>query len=74
MARDHRVGADQLRCGDRIDAVTAVEFVGPDVVIPIHYDTFPPIETDAEAFKADVESATQAKVVILAPGETHTPA
>ena len=39
-------------------------------MIPIHYGTFPPIETDAEAFKADVESQTSAKVVILAPGET----
>ena len=44
---------------DRYDAVTAVEFVDPGTVIPIHYDTFPPIETDAEAFKADVESADE---------------
>jgi L-ascorbate metabolism protein UlaG (beta-lactamase superfamily) len=52
--------------------VTAVEFIDPSVVIPIHYGTFPPIETDAEAFKADVESQTGAQVVILAPGETHS--
>ena len=32
---------------DRYDAVTAVEFVDPSTVIPCHYDTFPPIETDA---------------------------
>jgi L-ascorbate metabolism protein UlaG (beta-lactamase superfamily) len=57
---------------DRYDAVTAVEFIDPSVVIPVHYNTFPPIETDAEAFKADVESQTSAKVVILAPGETHS--
>ena len=57
---------------DRIDAVTAVEFVNPTTVIPCHYDTFPPIETDAEAFKGDVESSTGASVVILAPGESHT--
>jgi L-ascorbate metabolism protein UlaG (beta-lactamase superfamily) len=56
---------------DRWDAVTAVEFVNPTTVIPCHYDTFPPIETDAEAFKADVENSTGASVVILAPGETH---
>ena len=59
---------------DRIDAVTACEFVAAKTVIPIHYDTFPPIETDAEAFKADVERETDSKVVILAPGETHTQA
>jgi L-ascorbate metabolism protein UlaG (beta-lactamase superfamily) len=57
---------------DRIDAVTACECIDPSVVIPIHYGTFPPVETDAEAFKADVESQTSAKVVILAPGETHS--
>jgi L-ascorbate metabolism protein UlaG (beta-lactamase superfamily) len=56
---------------DRYDAVTACEFIAAETVIPIHYDTFPPIETDAEAFKSDVESATDSKVVILAPGETH---
>jgi L-ascorbate metabolism protein UlaG (beta-lactamase superfamily) len=57
---------------DRFDAVTACEWVGADTVIPIHYDTFPPIETDAAAFKTDVENATETKVVVLAPGETHT--
>jgi L-ascorbate metabolism protein UlaG (beta-lactamase superfamily) len=56
---------------DRFDAVTACEWIGADVVIPIHYDTFPPIETDAQAFKTDVENATESKVVVLAPGETH---
>jgi len=59
---------------DRYDAVTACEFVAARTVIPIHYGTFPPIETDAEAFRADVEGATDSKVVILAPGEMHTPA
>ena len=58
---------------DRFDAVVAAEFVGADTVIPCHYDTFPPIETDAQAFKADVEHAGASGVVILEPGETHTP-
>ena len=57
---------------DRIDAVTAVEFISPTTVIPCHYDTFPPVETDAEAFKADVEGSTGATCVLLAPGETHS--
>jgi L-ascorbate metabolism protein UlaG (beta-lactamase superfamily) len=58
---------------DRHDAVTAAEFVGAKQVIPCHYDTFPPIETDAQQFKADVESSTASEVVVLDPGETHTP-
>ena len=38
----------------------------------MHYNTFPLIEADAEAFKSDVESKTTSTVVILQPGETHT--
>jgi L-ascorbate metabolism protein UlaG (beta-lactamase superfamily) len=57
---------------DRYDAVVAVEFVNPTTVIPCHYDTFPPIETDSQAFKADVESDTSAQCVLLAPGESHS--
>ena len=59
---------------DRFDAVTACEFIGADVVIPVHYDTFPPIETDAEAFKSDVENATETKVVDPRAGrDAHGP-
>jgi L-ascorbate metabolism protein UlaG (beta-lactamase superfamily) len=57
---------------DRYDAVAACEWIGADEVIPIHYNTFPPIETDAQAFKADVENATESKVIVLEPGDTHT--
>jgi L-ascorbate metabolism protein UlaG (beta-lactamase superfamily) len=39
----------------------------------MHYDTFPPIETDAEAFKADVESATSSRVEVMKPGDTFSP-
>jgi L-ascorbate metabolism protein UlaG (beta-lactamase superfamily) len=53
---------------DRIDAVTACELIGANTVIPCHYDTFPPIHTDAEAFKSDVKAS---EVVILQPGEAH---
>jgi L-ascorbate metabolism protein UlaG (beta-lactamase superfamily) len=56
---------------DRFDAVVAAELVGADTVIPCHYDTFPPIETDAQAFKSDVQNAGTSEVVVLAPGETH---
>jgi L-ascorbate metabolism protein UlaG (beta-lactamase superfamily) len=56
---------------DRYDAVTAVELVNPYRVIPCHYGTFPPVETDAEAFKQDVQQAGYAEVTILQPGESH---
>jgi L-ascorbate metabolism protein UlaG (beta-lactamase superfamily) len=57
---------------DRTDAVDAADLVGAKTVIPCHYNTFPPIETDAEAFKSDVESATQSSVVVLDPGQSHS--
>jgi L-ascorbate metabolism protein UlaG (beta-lactamase superfamily) len=57
---------------DRFDAVTAVELIRPDQVIPMHYNTFPPIETDAQAFKSDVQNAGFSQVVVLDPGQTHT--
>ncbi len=57
---------------DRFDAVTAVELIRPDQVIPMHYNTFPPIETDAQAFKSDVQNAGFSQVVVLDPGQSHT--
>ena len=56
---------------DRHDAVRAAELVSAKRVIPCHYGTFPPIETDADAFKREVETSSDAKVVILEPGDTH---
>jgi len=57
---------------DRYDAVTAVELINPQQVIPIHYNTFPPVETDAEAFKQDVQNAGFSEVIVVEPGGTHT--
>ncbi|HWF26611.1 MAG TPA: metal-dependent hydrolase [Solirubrobacteraceae bacterium] len=57
---------------DRVDAVEAAALVGAKTVIPCHYNTFPAIETDIEAFKSDVEGATGSSVVVLEPGETHS--
>jgi L-ascorbate metabolism protein UlaG (beta-lactamase superfamily) len=57
---------------DRLDAVVAAEFVEAGTVIPCHYDTMPVIETDAQAFKSDVESQTSSKVEVLEPGATFS--
>ena len=58
---------------DRHDAAYAAGLIGPGTVIPMHYDMFPPIATDAEAFKADVESATSSKVEVMKAGDTFSP-
>jgi L-ascorbate metabolism protein UlaG (beta-lactamase superfamily) len=57
---------------DRFDAVVAAELIKADQIIPAHYDTFPPIETDAQAFKSDVQNAGYAEVIVLDPGQAHT--
>lgn len=54
------------------DAARAVAFVRPRFVIPMHYNTFPPIRQDAEAFKAKVEGANPGvRCLPLKPGERH---
>jgi L-ascorbate metabolism protein UlaG (beta-lactamase superfamily) len=56
---------------DRSDAAIAAEFVGAGTVIPMHYNTFPAIEADPQAFKAEVEDRTSSTVVVLEPGQSH---
>ncbi|OGF54797.1 MAG: metal-dependent hydrolase [Candidatus Fraserbacteria bacterium RBG_16_55_9] len=52
-------------------ALEAVKLLTPKQVIPIHYNTFPPIQQDAFAFQRAVESQTSSRVVIAKPGEAH---
>ncbi len=57
---------------DREDAVVAAGLIGADVVIPQHYDTFPPIATDVQAFKSEVEAAGHARVEVLEVNGTYS--
>ena len=58
---------DNYTMGPR-DAVRAVEFIRPKVVIPMHYNTFPLIQQDPKAFAARV--GDRARVVVLEPGKS----
>jgi L-ascorbate metabolism protein UlaG (beta-lactamase superfamily) len=51
------------------DAVRAVKLLKPRFVLPIHYNTFPPITQDADAWAARVKKETGAQPVVLQPGE-----
>lgn len=53
------------------DALRAVKLLQPKVVIPIHYNTWPLIKQDPQAWKQRVEAETQTKCVVLAPGGTY---
>ncbi len=50
------------------DALKAVEFLHPALVVPMHYDTFDLIAQDAGAWKARVEAETGSRCAVLEPG------
>jgi L-ascorbate metabolism protein UlaG (beta-lactamase superfamily) len=50
------------------DAVRAVEFVKPQIAIPMHYNTFDVIKADPQEFRRRV--GNRADVVVLKPGES----
>jgi L-ascorbate metabolism protein UlaG (beta-lactamase superfamily) len=50
------------------DALRAVKLVKPKMVVPSHYNTWPLIEQDAEAWARRVEAETNTKAHVLAPG------
>lgn len=51
------------------DAARAVEFIRPEVVIPMHYDTWELIAQDPEQFRRRVDAA--ARVEVLQPGGSY---
>ena len=53
------------------DSIRAIELIQPRVVLPTHYNTWPPIEQDAAHWAELVEKQTQAKPIVLLPGESY---
>ncbi|WP_003540985.1 metal-dependent hydrolase [Desulfotomaculum nigrificans] len=71
----HDIDVALLPIGDNFtmgptDALEAVKMLNPQVVVPMHYNTFPLITQDPLAFKQAVEKETVAKVNVLQPGES----
>ena len=54
------------------DALRAVKLLQPRRVIPIHYNTWPLIAQDAQAWAKRVQQETSTAVTVLAPGEETT--
>ncbi len=72
IGRRHHVDVALLPIGghytmDREDAAYAATLIGAKRVVPIHYDTFPPIETDVEAFASDLDNHG-IEALVIAPG------
>lgn len=52
------------------DALRAVKLLRPKQVIPVHYNTWELIAQDPYAWQQRVEAESNAKVIVLKPGET----
>lgn len=52
------------------DALVAVKWIAPKIVVPMHYNTFPVIEQNPEEFKKLVEDQTETECLIIKPGES----
>jgi len=79
MALIGQVGLDLaiLPIGDNYtmgpaDALRAVELLRPKLVIPCHYNTWPPIAQDADAWVKEVRSTGKTNALALNVGDTHT--
>jgi L-ascorbate metabolism protein UlaG (beta-lactamase superfamily) len=75
IGRRHPIDLALLPIGDNFtmgpeDALEAVRLLQPRRVVPIHYNTFPPIQQDPQAFARQVAAETEAECVVLAPGES----
>ncbi len=54
------------------DSLKAINYVRPKVVIPMHYNTFPPIMQDVSAWANRVSSETDAQPIVIDPGGSYT--
>ena len=54
------------------DALKAVNYLRPRIVIPMHYNTFPVITADASGWANRVNSLTNATPIVLDPGGSYT--
>jgi len=55
-----------------VDSLRAIEFIRPEFVVPMHYNTFPPIVQDVPDWANRVNSETDAKPIVLDPGGSHS--
>jgi len=52
------------------DSIEAIKLTNPKKVAPAHYNTWPPIEQNADAWAALVSEKTRSEPVVVNPGES----
>lgn len=70
---DERIDVAFLPIGDYYtmgpsDSIRAIKFLRPRYVVPMHYNTFPPIMQDASSWANRVSNETSAMPIVLDPG------
>ena len=66
-----------LPIGDRFtmgiaDSIRATKLIKPRQVLPVHYNTFPPIVQDATEWAEHINRDTDAQPIVIDPGMQHT--
>jgi L-ascorbate metabolism protein UlaG (beta-lactamase superfamily) len=51
------------------EAAYAVEMVNPTIAVPIHYGTWPPIDSDPNEFKEILEDISEVEVIVATAGK-----
>ena len=54
------------------DSIAAVKLIRPRFVVPMHYNTFPPIQQNAGDWANRVSSETDSQPIVLDPGGSFT--
>lgn len=72
IGKSHEIDVAFLPIGDNFtmgpeDAAVAVEMLNPKLVVPVHYDTFPPIRQNPQHFK---DMVSKHEVNIMNPGDS----
>jgi len=70
---DERIDVAFLPIGDYFtmgpaDSIRAIKYIRPRFVVPMHYNTFPPIQQDASGWANRVSNETSAVPIVLDPG------
>lgn len=74
---DEGIDVAFLPIGDRftmgpVDSLRAIEFIRPEYVVPMHYNTFPPIVQDVAEWATRVNNDTDSTPIVIDPGNTYT--
>lgn len=70
---EHGLDLAVLAIGDQFtmgpdESIRAIQLLNPKMVVPSHYDTWPPIHQDANAWAARVRAETRSEPRVLSPG------